>query len=68
MAERDLTDEEFVDLAVALVRTMFDPEPPDPPERQRLTRVHGRLRPSEPGFVGKPPRRSPPADGPPDMG
>jgi hypothetical protein len=39
MAERDLTDEEFVDLAVALVRVMFDPEPP---ERQRLTRVHGR--------------------------
>jgi hypothetical protein len=68
MAERDLTDEEFVDLAVALVRTMFDPEPPDPPERQRLTRVHGRLRPSEPGFVGGSPRRSPPADGPPDLG
>jgi hypothetical protein len=51
--ERDLTVEEFVDLAVALVRTMFDPEPPDPPERQRLSRVHGRLRP---------------VDGPPDMG
>jgi hypothetical protein len=68
MTERDLSDEQFVDLAVALVRTMFDPEPPDPPERQRLSRVHGRLRPSEPGYVGKPPWRSPPADGPPDMG
>jgi hypothetical protein len=69
MAERDLTDEEFVDLAVALVRTMFDPEPPDPPERQRLARVHGRLRPTEPGLVGKPsPRRLRPVDGPPDPG
>jgi hypothetical protein len=61
--ERDLSDEEFVDLAVALVRVMFDPAP----ERQRLTRVHGRRRPVEPGIVGKA-QPCPPADGPPDLG
>jgi hypothetical protein len=61
--ERDLTDEQFVDLAVALVRVMFDPAP----ERQRLARIHGRRRPVEPGIVGKG-RPRPPADGPPDMG
>lgn len=51
MAERDLTDEEFVDLAVTLVHVLFDPELPD---RQRLRRVHGRLRPRAENPVGGP--------------
>lgn len=51
MAERDLNDEQFVDLALVLVHVLFDPEPS---ERQRFRRVHGRLRPRTENPVGEP--------------
>jgi hypothetical protein len=51
VTEPDLTPQQFADLTMALARLIFDN---DDPGRDRLDRVHGRLRPASRGLVGRP--------------